>query len=631
MLVVVVSLTAATAFTAATANAGSQLTIVSSGTTSFQASTKGTPTGAQADEIGGFKESADAGDEEGQGGEVNRTIPSAQVATGATVTSGKKAKSNPELVAGWEGLNFFDQRFANNGNQFSVEPPDQALCAGNGFVLESVNDVLKVFDSSGNTVLGTVDLNTFYHYAPAIDRAQGNARGPSITDPVCYYDSPTGRWFQVVLTLEQTPAGALLGPNHLDIAVSNTSNPLGTWTIYNVPAQNDGTQGTPNHGCQKRVSGVLVTGPCLADYPHIGADRNGVYITANEFELFSPGRFIGAEVYSFSKQQLVSGGLSINGDVASTNGMGPDGAGFTLWPATTPGNQYSDDAGGTQYFLSSRAVFTDSGASNSILVWRETNTSSLNGATPSLTLTPETVTVDEYGVPSRSSQMAGNIPLANCVHDGPAVCGIATGAVPFAGHDPEVESQLDSSDSRFLGVMYANGKLWGTLGTAASVGGANQTAAAWYILKPSLSTTQVSKQGVLALTGNNLTYPTVGVTRNGKGVLAFTLVGADFYPSAAYAALDDKVGAGEIHVAALGADAQDGFTGYWAFKGGRATPRPRWGDYGAAAVDGNNIFVASEYIAHSCTYATYKATGGKCGNTRGPLGNWSTRITKLTP
>jgi hypothetical protein len=121
------------------------------------------------------------------------------------------------------------------------------------------------------------------------------------------------------------------------------------------------------------------------------------------------------------------------------------------------------------------------------------------------------------------------------------------------------------------------------------------------------------------------------VTRNGRGVLAYTLVGNDFYPSAAYSAIDDKVGVGDIHVAATGADAQDGFSGYWAFKQTRPTPRPRWGDYGGAAVDGNNIFVASEYIAHSCDYATYKATNGTCGNTRGPLGNWSTRISMLTP
>jgi hypothetical protein len=239
------------------------------------------------------------------------------------------------------------------------------------------------------------------------------------------------------------------------------------------------------------------------------------------------------------------------------------------------------------------------------------------------------VTVDEYGVPPRSSQKAGDIPLGNCATD--PTCPVATGAAPVAGHIPEVESRLDSNDSRFSGVMYANGKLWGTLGTVANVGGANQAAAAWYILKPSISGTQLSNQGVVALAGNNVTYPTVGVTRSGRGVLGFTLVGNDYYPSAAYASLDDLVGAGDIHVAAPGADAQDGFTGYWAFKQTLVQPRPRWGDYGWAAVDGNNVFVASEYIAHACDYTTYKATGGTCGNTRGPLGNWATRITKLTP
>jgi hypothetical protein len=104
-----------------------------------------------------------------------------------------------------------------------------------------------------------------------------------------------------------------------------------------------------------------------------------------------------------------------------------------------------------------------------------------------------------------------------------------------------------------------------------------------------------------------------------------------YHPRSRVEARLDKVGAGDIHIAAEGADAQDGFTGYWSFKQTLAQPRPRWGDYGLAAVDGNNVFVASEYIAHACDYATYKATGGTCGNTRRPLGNWATRITKLVP
>ena len=53
---------------------------------------------------------------------------------GASVNSGKKAKSNPTFNASFEGLNLYQQRYARGGNQFSVEPPDQALCVGNGYV-----------------------------------------------------------------------------------------------------------------------------------------------------------------------------------------------------------------------------------------------------------------------------------------------------------------------------------------------------------------------------------------------------------------------------------------------------------------------------------------------------------------
>src|SRR6266545_4469862 len=80
-----------------------------------------------------------------------------------------------------------DQRTANGGNQFSLEPPDQGLCAGNGFVMESLNDVLRVYDRSGNALVGVIDLNTFYGYPPAINRTTGQF-GPFVTDPSCYFD-----------------------------------------------------------------------------------------------------------------------------------------------------------------------------------------------------------------------------------------------------------------------------------------------------------------------------------------------------------------------------------------------------------------------------------------------------------
>jgi len=113
---------------------------------------------------------ADSSGSQDSGGTVlNRTVATGPGA-GINVRGGKTAKSNPLSTFSIDGLNFHDQRFANNGNQFSIEPPDQGLCAGNGFVLETVNDVLRIYNNSGNALTGPIDLNTFYGYPPAINR-----------------------------------------------------------------------------------------------------------------------------------------------------------------------------------------------------------------------------------------------------------------------------------------------------------------------------------------------------------------------------------------------------------------------------------------------------------------------------
>src|SRR5689334_23432025 len=83
---------------------------------------------------------------------VDRSL-SRGVGQGVSVNSGPKAKSKQQLNVSFEGLNFYQQRYARSGNQFSVEPPDQALCVGNGYVLEAVNDVLNVYNQGGESVL----------------------------------------------------------------------------------------------------------------------------------------------------------------------------------------------------------------------------------------------------------------------------------------------------------------------------------------------------------------------------------------------------------------------------------------------------------------------------------------------
>src|SRR3954454_17110456 len=550
---------------------------------------------------------------------------------------GKKAGSNPELQSSFDGLNARQQRLANGGNQFTVEPPDQGLCVGNGFVVESVNDVFRVFHEDGSPATGVVDLNTFYGYPAQFDRTTG-LQGPFVTDPSCYFDVPTQRWFQVVLTLDVDPeTGAFLGSNHLDIAVSQTADPTGSWTIYRVPVQDDGTDGTPNHGCG--------LGPCIGDYPHIGADANGFYVTTNEYSLFGTD-FHGAQIYAFSKAALASGAASVDVTQIDTHGLDNGNSGFTVWPAQSPGTSYDSSLGGTEYFMSSNAAdeahgdgtTPGPGSSNHLLVWALTNTSSLAGGSPSVALSHDTLTVGQYAIPPKSEQKPGDFPLGQCINDTtmPTPFGPGCWQFLFVGEPPhdEVESYLDSNDTRMQQVTYANGLLWGALDTALTVNGVNKAGIEYFVVKPNPSPKQVKTKlqlsGYLGLDNNNLTYPAIGVTASGRAAMAFTVVGNDYYPSAGYAGIDAKARAGHIHVAARGLGPSDGFTSYKAFVGN--PPRTRWGDYGAAVADSDSIWLASEYIGQTCTLAEDASTPfGSCGGTRAALANWGTRISKVSP
>jgi hypothetical protein len=604
---------------------------------------------------------------------------------GPSVTSGKKAKSNPTFKFGFQGLNFYQQRYARGGNQFSVEPPDQGMCVGNNYVVEAVNDVFNVYsaatgasvlpdNTATNIVSGfprnvnhAIDLNSFYGYAPAINRSTG-VRGPFVTDPSCLYDAQTQRFFVVVLTLEVNPtSGAFTTVNHLDIAVSQTSNPTGGWNIYRVDVTNDGTN-----------TGGVNPGPYLGDYPHIGADANGFYITTNAYPWCCNG-FSGAQIYAFSKAQLAAGAASVTMQHIDTSGMvnapsdaGSTQPGFTLWPAQSPGtSQFNLANNGTEYLLSSNAADEAqkpvSGAagtrtSNQVIAWTLTNTASLNAATPAVGISNRIVTVGQYGVPPKQQQPGSgmladknttpDVAQGGCIND--TTTQLFNGQfgcwrllfVAEPAHT-EVISRPDSNDTRMQQVMYANGKVWGALDTALNPDGGPQRAGiAWYIVNPDAGS--IVKSGYLGATGYDFTYPAIGVTASGRGVMAFTATGNTLNPSAAYAPIDASAGVGAWNVVngGTGAARDDGFTSYRAQVGGNP-PRTRWGDYGAAAVDGNSVWIASEYIGGACDYTNWGGpffaggTGdnllGTCGGashgpgTRAALGNWSTRISKLTP
>jgi hypothetical protein len=669
--------------TVAAASAGAARQIPRAGTGSPQTG-EYTPSGAGdlTDEEFAGEADGDTGPDAYPGNIVDRSLSSGG-GHGASVNSSHKAKSNPTFISGFDGLNFYQQRYARGGNQFSVEPPDQGLCVGNGYELEAVNDVLNIFNGSGASVLPdntatnivggfprnvnhAVDLNSFYGYPPAINRATG-VRGQFVTDPSCLYDAATHRFFVVVLTLDTNPNGSFTLVNHLDIAVSTTANPTGTWNIYRIDVTNDGTN-----------TGGTNPGPYLGDYPHIGADANGFYITTNAYPWCCNG-FSGAQIYAFSKAQLAAGAANVtmvhfdtSGTVNAPSDNGSTQPGFTVWPAQSPATTSFDlNAGGTEYFLSSNAgdEATNPKAgtggphtSTNLVVWSLTNTTSLNTASPALSLSNKILSVNQYGVPPKQQQPGSGTspttatPQGYCINDTTTATIAGTGCWRLLVGPPphnEVISRPDSNDTRMQQVMFANGKLWGALDTALNPdGGAQRAGIEWFIVKPDVSTgslsAKVALQGYLGATGYDFTYPAIGVTASGRGVMAFTATGNTLNPSAAVASIDANAGVGEWSVVngGTGAAQDDGFTSYTAQVGGNP-PRTRWGDYGAAAVDGNSVWIASEYIAQTCTYTDWGGpffVGGSgdnllgtCGGAshgpgkRAALGNWSTRISKLTP
>ena len=197
--------------------------------------------------------------------------------------------------------------------------------------------------------------------------------------------------------------------------------------------------------------------------------------------------------------------------------------------------------------------------------------------------------------------------------------------------------------------MYANGKLWGALDTALNPDGGPQRAGiAWYIVNPAAG--QGRPAGLPRRRRLRLHLP--GDRRHAErpwrdGVHRTRATRSTRAPRTRRSTRTSASARGTSSPAAQGAAPDDGFTSYKSQVGN--PPRTRWGDYGAAAVDGNSIWIASEYIAHACDYtdvgrpvlrrpapattcsarAAAIATGA--AGPRAALGNWSTRISKFTP
>src|SRR3989440_12241061 len=290
---------------------------------------------------------------------------------------------------GFTGLTHLQQRTARNGNQFSTEPPDQGLAVGNGLILEAVNSALNVYDTNGVQLLPRpLALSEFFCLPPGINRTTG-FNGVFPGDPVALYDREAGRWLVVAWAQLNTATGLPLQQSRLYLAVSQTSDPTGTYSIYtlNTTLAHDPDQG----------------GPRIPDFPHFAVDHYGLYISINEFNITPEGNFDGfidAAILAISKNDLINGTGGSFPRVVRFPLTSSSGFEFTVFPAyTPPGGGPLLANGGTPFFVRSHFV---NNIEHSLAIWALTNTSSLNSATPDLNLDAVAVETQPFRFPTNA-------------------------------------------------------------------------------------------------------------------------------------------------------------------------------------------------------------------------------------
>ncbi len=479
--------------------------------------------------------------------------------------------------SGFLGLTHADQRNANNGNQLNQEPPSPGIAAGNGFIVEGVNNAFMVYNTSGAPLLPVViSSNQLFGLPPQFDRTS-EILGPSPTDMRVFYDAGINRWFVVQRIIANDANGNFLPQTQEILAVSQTGDPTGTYNIYVIDT----------------TTGIGFNCPCVSDYPEIGADQYGFYISANEHNYATRIFGLATNILAVSKSALASGATAPTAykfEIPFVNGYE-----FAIQPAATPpGGSNFLASGGVEYFVSS----LQSGGDN-LALWAMTNTSSLTTSNPLLTLIKTIIPTLAYMAPGGSPQKPGPLPYGSSLTP------------------PARLAVIDGGDSRVQSVEYAGGRLYVTLETQVTDdNGKPAVGAAYVVISPAYRSGQLTgaalRQGYVGTNGNNLLRPALAVNAQGSGAMVFTLVGPDYFPSAAFLPFSGFTPGPAILLAAAGAAPEDGFTGYPPYG-----PPARWGDYSDAVVstDGS-IFLVTEYIPNA---------------PRVKAANWGTYITHYTP
>lgn len=580
--------------------------------------------------------------------------------TGATTTL-----TTTSSAATVEGINAFGQgllhptytptRFGVPG--LAVEPPDQGLCSNGTYTVEVNNEVMRVFTGTSLTPVQKTNNQTNHGMALenlftapeifGVTRPGGtvNVQG----DPRCQWDPTSGRWFasQIWLTESgfKSTSNARFGWAGTFVAVSQTTNPTGSWNVFFVPDQFnaqhiDGCNNTPITALTRKGHRHLAN-PCFGDQPLLGINGNSVFISVNDYPILTlTGPFGVANTYFLNKSDLTSFTANTHrtlspiwwtheGDTLARPGAPVTcPADHCTWYSIVPAVSDGTYPSSTTLYAMSNVTFTTTGGTKVALWQFDTAAISTTGTTfrGSVAIT----TSEKYTEPPLAVQAPGTTPL-----------GTLWKQLQFrTSHKsthvaPPTPGPIETNTDRITTAAYdpATGKVWGALNTGVTVAGANQAGIAWFAVTPPtlggrFSGPSTETSGYVSVRGADVYFPSIAFTNGGAGLMDFGFSGSTYHPSAAFVSVTGTTPSvtSTAHVAHMGKGPQDGFTEYTSY--GTSTFRPRWGDYSMALASGTTFYFATETIYQACSTAAFQTTM-TCGASRSELANWSTSVSKL--
>jgi hypothetical protein len=582
-------------------------------------------------------------------------------------------------AVGVKGLNAAESgEQATNVLGFDIEPADQGLCAGNGYVVETNNlGEILIFNTALQRASAVIPLDTLMGLT-----TRGWSSGGDIS---CVYDQDNGgHWFFTQFVSSTSEAnggvfgGCFSGVAHTcyeGIAVTAGSDPFGPYNVYFLDANyNPAEPGYPY---------------LLNDFAKIATSRDAFLIFYDEFPTngsvagLGGGFFNGAQQFAFNKNALEQG-LPVSGHNGTPNpaftvaieSMGllptPNGTcfsdnenhlpGITCWysaiPAEPPDSSQFDNSHGGSAFILDTLDFYGLG-DNRIAVFDWTGLENLNSPGCSRCAGIKfgaqlfSGVAFYYGEGSLAAQKKGPIPLGD-------ECGAAglSGGTPPRPSCPE--NGIATNGDTIKQVSQAQHQIWGATSTEINqtytmelTPELHQGAVYWVI-----GTDSFDRSGVFSLTGQgyvspkheDLEFPAVAAEGNsedggnGGAIMTFTLSGnggptfgdnGGFYPSTAYGRLSSTsrgLLGSVINIADLGQSPEDGFLEYEGYP--PAADRARWGDYSNAVYlsGSGKIYFSTNYIQYpNCTGSAFTLTLGTCGGTRDGYANWGTSVNFVVP